>query len=117
MLYTSYFAKVKEVPNPIAISGGVPDRYKGERYKDLAPSWDLVGNYKTGKISEDRYREIYTEEVLDYLTPERVISELPEECTLLCWEVSGEFCHRHIVADWLRAGGYFIQEWRWANYS
>ena len=23
------------------------------------------------------------------------------DCVLLCYEKSGDFCHRHLVADWL----------------
>jgi hypothetical protein len=35
------------------------------------------------------------------LDPAIVANEL-DGYTLLCWEGPGKFCHRHIVADWLK---------------
>lgn len=29
---------------------------------------------------------------------------------LVCYEKSGDFCHRHIVADWLNQAGYDVKE-------
>lgn len=32
---------------------------------------------------------------------------------LLCYEKPDDFCHRHLVADWLRKNGYECEElWR-----
>lgn len=31
-------------------------------------------------------------------------------CVLLCYERAGEFCHRNIVASWLRYNGYDATE-------
>ena len=48
MIYTSYFAKIKELERnniiPISICAKVPDWYKGLQYKKLAPKiWILYG--------------------------------------------------------------------------
>ncbi len=32
----------------------------------------------------------------------KVIEELGHNPVLLCWEKPGDFCHRMVVADWLR---------------
>lgn len=44
MIYTSYFAKLKSLPDnivPISICGKTPDWYKGLQYKKLAPKYDF----------------------------------------------------------------------------
>ena len=56
-----------------------------------------------GKISDEENNKYYIEEyykqVLSKLDPEVVYKEL-DFSTLLCYEDSSEFCHRHIVAAW-----------------
>ena len=44
MIYTSYFAKLKSLPDnivPISICAKAPDWYKGLQYKKLAPKYDF----------------------------------------------------------------------------
>lgn len=45
MIYTSYFAKLKELEAygviPVSICGKVPDWYKGLQYKKLAPKYEF----------------------------------------------------------------------------
>ena len=45
MIYTSYFAKIKELEEnniiPISICGKAPDWYKGLQYKKLAPKYEF----------------------------------------------------------------------------
>jgi len=45
MIYTSYFAKLKSLPEdiiPISICAKSPNWYKGLQYKRLAPTYDLL---------------------------------------------------------------------------
>lgn len=48
MIYTSYFAKLKELEKhniiPISICGKAPDWYKGLQYKKLAPKYGFLWN-------------------------------------------------------------------------
>ncbi len=69
-------------------------------YPKLYPGWDLVGSYKDGKTNEVEARERYYAKVLNRLDPQEVFAEIGEDAILLCWEKSGQFCHRRIVADW-----------------
>lgn len=49
MIYTSYFAKLKSLPDniiPISICGKAPDWYKGLQYKKLAPKYDFFMKWK-----------------------------------------------------------------------
>jgi hypothetical protein len=107
MIYTSYFANLKNVINPIAICGGSPDWYTGKQYKKLAPRWLFFKDYKDGKITSDEYVVLYNELVLSKLDPQIVLNELialndnNDTFTMICYEKPTDFCHRHIVADWL----------------
>ena len=55
------------------------------------------------------YFNYYKYETLDKLDPHKVAVDL-EGKTLLCYEKSEDFCHRHIVAAWLRHYGYEVEE-------
>ena len=59
---------------------------------------------------EDFYTARYQEEVLSFLDPKKVVKDLGPESILLCWERPDRFCHRHIVAEWLRKAGYDVWE-------
>lgn len=115
---------------PVAICGGIPDWYKGAWYKKLAPKWSFFSKWKETH-DNDYYIEHFQTEVLDKLTPQRVLVDLQlllpievrEEMqepiwkskdyhiVLLCYEKTGEFCHRHLVADWLNKNGVECKEW------
>jgi len=100
-MQTSFFAKYKG-ENAVSISLSKPKWYTTCReYKKLAPSWNLLNKYKQDK-DEVYYIKQYQKEILDKLDPKQVYEELGEDAVLLCWEKSGEFCHRFIVAEWLQ---------------
>jgi len=89
----------------VGISNSYPRRLpwlKGiKTYKPLCPGWPLVKDYKQERISRDQYIQIYREDILDKLNPEKVFHDLGEEAVILCWEKPGKFCHRRLIADWL----------------
>ncbi|EOY8363272.1 hypothetical protein AIT68_004872 [Salmonella enterica subsp. salamae] len=68
-------------------------------YSKLAPgTW-------FNSVSEAKYNELFRNEILARLDPQRTWDELHAmtggyEPVLLCWEKPGEFCHRHLVAGW-----------------
>jgi len=99
-IQTSYFAKYKG-ENAVSISLSKPKWYQCREYKTLSPSWNLLNKYKQDK-DEEYYIKHYYKEVLDKLDPKQVYDELGESAVLLCWEKSGEFCHRRIVSNWLK---------------
>lgn len=74
-------------------------------YPPLAPTWEIVREYKEGKINREKYTELY----LDLLvgrgkSPQEIVDELPEGAVLLCYESPKDFCHRHVAARWLMQG-------------
>jgi len=113
-MLTGYFARLKDYQKinltPISIAAKAPIWYKGDEYKKLAPKWSFYSEWKNGshKGDNDYYIKHFKEEVLDNLDPEQVLKELEgfsgvseDNIILLCYEKSGTFCHRHLVADWL----------------
>lgn len=116
-IFTSYYAMLQYIPEeiePISIAGKAPDFYTGIEYKKLAPKYKFFMEWK--KNHDDAfYIDHYHVEVLDYLTPEKVYQELSDlsngkDVVLLCYEKSGDFCHRHLVSDWLNQHGIPCEE-------
>lgn len=98
---TSSYFKEGTNKNAVSIAGKAPDWYKGREYKKLAPKYGFFKKYKEdGDI--DAYTESYYAEVLDELDPKEVYEELGEDAVLLCWEPYNKFCHRFLVAEWLK---------------
>ena len=58
------------------------------------------------------FTKLYKAEVLDRLDPMRVIREMGgDDFIMCCWEPPGEFCHRRVVAAWMRKEtGLLIEE-------
>lgn len=125
MIYTSYFAKLKELENhniiPISICGKAPDWYKELQYKKLAPKYGFFMEWKKNH-DNDYYIEHFQKEVLDGLNTTEVILDFSRmnygfnvgenDIALICYEKPSDFCHRHLVAGWLNQNGFKCEEWR-----
>lgn len=119
MIYTTYFSNLRHLPDtivPISIAGKTPEGFIGPKYKNLAPHYDFFQEWKhTG--DNDRYIECYYARVLDHLNPKEVEDFLyflsdGMDLALVCYEKPENFCHRHLVADWLRSAGIEVEEWK-----
>lgn len=84
MIRESSFNKFKG-SNGIAISRSIPKWYKGERCLALAPSWNLLNDYKSYKITEKEYEIRFYGEVLSKLDKDKA-REVLDDKVLLCWE-------------------------------
>lgn len=116
MIYTSYFAKKKEIEDTyglkcVSISLWSPKGIVIDKYPQLAPTKDILTEYKTDP-NEARYCIRYINEVLKKLDVDKVYRDL-DNCILLCYEKTPDFCHRHIVSKWLREHGYKSGEIKW----
>lgn len=134
-IYTSYFALFKQFPLnavPISIALNPPEWYLGRRcYDKLAPTPAMLREWNSFHDKE-LYIERYNEDVLSKLSPVTVVNDLmmiargyepsdildPDESLdedkdmiLLCYEAPDDFCHRHLVAQWLQSAGYPCDEW------
>lgn len=136
MIYTSYFAKLRALPKnviPISICGKAPDWYKGLQYKKLAPKYDFFMKWKENH-DNDYYIKCFNEQVLDGLDAYDVVDNLYKLLTeeermlieitncppwsnphvniaLICYEKPSDFCHRHLVSEWLNKNGIECKEW------
>ena len=119
-IYTTNFASLKNVPKtiiPIAICGKTPEWWTGLKFPALAPKYWWWVTWKESGEDKDWYAQKYKETVLDSLIPFSVVQELKEmvgegnDVALVCYEKPKEFCHRHLVAEWLRGAGYSVEEW------
>ena len=116
-IYTSYYAKIKKIPENmclISIAGKCPDFYKGHEYKFLAPKWSFFKIWKETH-DNDFYVEHFNKEVLSQLDPDQVVNDFirlsqGKDVVMLCYEKPSDFCHRHLVADWLTKNGYECKE-------
>lgn len=107
-IYTGYYAKIKKYTEaglvPVSIAGRAPAFYNGIQFKKLAPTFEIFNAWKTGEINDFEYTSKFRKEVLgnlDKLYIKEALASFGEEIILLCYEKSGDFCHRHIVADWI----------------
>ena len=118
MIYTTYFAKLKSLPKdivPISICGKAPNSYNGLQYKKLAPKYDFFMKWKENH-DNDYYICCFDNQVLSVLNPTQVVADLTamaagRDVALICYEQPTDFCHRHLVAEWLQKNGYNVQEW------
>jgi uncharacterized protein (DUF488 family) len=75
--------------------------YKGRTYPKLAPPNWMLKKSSSGELNDTEFLRVYKSEVLDKLDPHEVLNEIGNDAVLLCWEKSGELCHRRSVAEWL----------------
>ena len=107
-IFTGNFANVKKyveaglTPVSIALSARY---FSGVSYRDLSPEWSF----------KDDEESVYTPkfiEKISKLNKEKVINDLAliskgKDIILLCHEKYGDFCHRHLVNDWIGGCGEF----------
>ena len=110
-IYTSYFGNYRNFPaNCVAISitRFPPKNWKGLEIQSVAPTADKLMKFKNKEIDET----IFTYQYLMQLNKDKnlhprvqtVLQYLERQygtVVLCCYEKTGEFCHRHILADWL----------------
>lgn len=99
-LYTSYYGKAAKHPLAVAITSKPPHWFNGRACKALAPPWSLVDSYKKGEITAEQYTSAYLG-LLQSKNAQEIVDGLPDGAVLLCYEKPGEFCHRHLAAEWL----------------
>lgn len=112
MIYTSYFSRYRG-ENGVSIARSQP-KNKGKPYhrelKMFRPPFWILEGFKNGSITEAEFKHYYKNIVLQGLDPVSWGKRLQGK-VLLCWENPDSFCHRHIVADWLRKAGFEVKEW------
>lgn len=110
-LYTSYFARVKKLNemgfnNLVCVAGYAPkfffDWPNAKFFPDLAPRKDWWREWHDSGLGNDWYEQKYRETVLSKLNPNKVVEELGDNAVMICYEKPSDFCHRHIIANWIK---------------
>lgn len=106
-IYTSFFGNVKKIEEagvvPVSISLYPPKWRKWTELRIFAPTKSILFESK----GDDDYTQRFKAEILNKLNPQEVKKLLQtvtggKDFALLCFERPGDFCHRHLVAQWLR---------------
>ena len=69
--------------------------------KLFAPPWSLVSDFKDGRLTEDKYTDIYSDILLQGIasSPAVWVKFIAlDEATLVCYCKAGDFCHRVVAA-------------------
>lgn len=112
MIYTSYFAKMRKMTPEQQVKCMSIARYtpRGVRIPIntmLAPKWDILKKYKVDN-DMNAFARAYKEQLSAH-DPAKVAKTMDGRI-LVCYEKIGDFCHRHILARWLRDNGYECEE-------
>ena len=106
-IFTGNYEECK-IGNLISISGdrGKSVGFTGKSIPQLAPKrkfWEIWHN-NIGKIPEEQnnryYIEEYYKQVLSQIDIEEVLKD-EKDPILLCYEKEGQFCHRHVLAEFI----------------
>ncbi|MBR6262720.1 MAG: DUF488 domain-containing protein [Prevotella sp.] len=104
-IYTSYFGHLKKLGaagiKPIGIARWKPHFYNGVNMFSVAPTRYMLSD----DCDEEEYLVLY-DEMLKRLGAKRILQEIESlsggrNVALLCYEKPGDFCHRHLLADFL----------------
>lgn len=124
-LYTSYFARVKQGKGfKISVARFNPKWLNqgdiNEWFRDLAPSVELLNDYKNNKIDWEQYTERYNKSLIEgYFTNPRInktictIEDLlnnSKDVTIYCYEKPSDNCHRHLIGQYFRKMGFEVKE-------
>ena len=108
-IYTSYFGNYKNFPEGSLVIGVVrhPPNESVLNFEQLAPSVELLRQYKNKQVDEFIFEIVYLTELADRGLNSRAIKEVlldvakDKDVILCCYEKPEDFCHRHILAKWL----------------
>ena len=111
-IYTSYFANWRKFPLNARVLGITRFPFAHLPYpneKLLAPSEELLADYKAGKVDAAEFTKRFVMELKGrgFTNGKDLAASLArasngEDLILCCYEKKGEFCHRHILAEILR---------------
>lgn len=97
----SYFQTERHHGQLISISRSIPRGFRVDGRLDFfVPSADLLRDWQGNCIDEIEYTDRYREQIRANLKPIKAWLERldpKEDQTLLCWEKSGNFCHRNLA--------------------
>lgn len=123
ILYTSYISKISKLDAqgilPVAIVNYLPRNLHVMNLSYLSPPAQTLAKYK--KIKDSKVFTMEYAKYLNTLNINEVLNHIESIMTnhdnktiaLVCYEKSGDFCHRHILAEWIEQSTRIeaISEW------
>lgn len=106
-IYTSYFANGQKLKKAgiqmIGIALFPPKWFGGNSIPYVAPTWSILHN----SSDSEEYTKRFKSEVLAKRDPQTFLKMIEamsqgKDVALCCFEKPGDFCHRHIVAEWMK---------------
>lgn len=121
-IWTGYYAQMKKYAQvdlvPVSIAYLTPVWYMGETCFELAPPRKLLVSYKKGLIDQDGYTKQYLQflKTVDWSLTIGKLFDISDrnqgkDLILCCYEKPSDFCHRHLLAEYLTKHGMDVQEW------
>ncbi|MCM1361744.1 MAG: DUF488 domain-containing protein [Clostridiales bacterium] len=111
-IYTSYFGNLKKLYaagiEPIGIARWQPKWFFGRNMKHLAPTAYMLSD----SCSQEDYVKLYGE-ILKHLDLEQLkrdFETIGHDVALCCYEKPDDFCHRHLLAEYLNKNGWDVKE-------
>lgn len=122
MIFTSYYAKAKQLKGvKISISRSTPEGCADMKTGDVfGPDWDTLSRYKRDH-NESAYTAAYfaklhrlerAGKLAPLIAMLRKLETQSEDVFLLCYEKPSDFCHRHLLAQYLNQRGFSITEYK-----
>lgn len=114
MIHTSYFAAMRKMTDEqkarcISVARWTPKGISIPINTILAPTLDMLRKFK-----EDSDQEAFTaayRAMLEFRDPyAKATAKSMNNRILCCFEKPSDFCHRHILAQWLKDNGYECEE-------
>ena len=114
MTYTSYYANYRKFKGMfrVSISRTAPINSYDLQLIKLAPTAELLQKYKSNSITNEEYTSVYHNQLLKlenngyiakFVKALSTLQELYGDVVLLCYEKKGDFCHRHLLAEYLNS--------------
>lgn len=119
-IYTSYFGNMAALKrcgiHPISIARWSPRNWDGDRLIWLAPT-----PYMVKEASREEYIRLY-QDICHRVNIEGLIRTLStmgkgSDVALLCYERPGDFCHRHMLAEYMTEHGITVKEFSEYEYQ
>lgn len=122
VLYTSYFSKLKQGKGiKLSIARFNPRWLKEGDIEgtlvNLAPSIELLNDYKYKNLSWEDYTQRYYKQLTDYdrdidadFYALKTLLNRGEDVTIYCYEKSSDNCHRHLLAKLFEDIGFEVKE-------
>ena len=72
----------------------------------------LLDTYDNAYVKEFKKRVLEPLNVIDVLHDLWILAGKSTDIALVCYEKPGDFCHRHLVAEWLNNNGCKCEEFK-----